>query len=286
MRKAIIVSSPNAYRMNSDLLADAVGLCFRDLGFDVLHLTRHARPTPTSDDDILMFMQMGVPEQFHDLRGTKILYNFHPTAPDLGYGKHARRNFESVRRGLRVADWVFEYNPHTAGWMRDAGLPAVFCPIGYHPSFDRSDVEPADVDSGAVFVGNARGSRRKTVEACGARVYTGLWGESRAAVCRANRIHLSLASYQPFRTCLTLRLICLLASNGRVIVHERTDWCPLTHEVHLVVCDRHEIMDRVKWLTENADRAEVMAGRCHRFLVDGYRMDDHLRSALQEVGVV
>lgn len=283
MRRAVIVSSPNAYRMNSDLVANALEIHLRKQGRDVLQLTRDARPPVTRSDDVLFFLQLGVPDLFRSSAGTKVIFNFHPTAPDGRYGPHAERFFKTIKENVDEgwADYVFEYNPHTAGWMQEKGIPAIFCPLGYHWSFDRRDMERLPGNgTGVYFVGRAKGSRGALIAACEATVFLDVWGEERIRICRTEGIHLSLASYGKFRTCLTLRLIVLLASNGCAIVHEKTDWCPLENGLHCLIGTAEELPLLVEVLRQDPRMRQTLRENSYHFVRTKHRFDDHLDRAM------
>lgn len=285
--------------MNTDLLAEAFEACLRELGFeDVLQITRDARaPMGTRDSDVLFFLQLSVPEQvgaasrsFHMVRGRKVIVNFHPTAPDNRYGKWAADSFTKIQDTIESgrADCILEYNPHTAKWMREEGLPAIFCPIGYHELFDNTAMPRTGDGRKTHFIGRARGSRRGIVKSCGrgAVVHVNLWGLARRQYTRLRGVHLSLASYQPFRTCLTLRLIVLLASNRCAIVHQETDWCPLKHGVHCLIGEPEKISDYVLRLHEDPEYARRLSAEAHLFMTLEYRYKDHIEAALKKAKIL
>lgn len=288
MRKCIIVSSPNAYRMNTDLISIAIEAAVRRHGYDVLQLTREAKPPGgTSKDDLLIFCQLGVPELFRESKGKKIIFNFHPTCPTAKYGHHALRDFHVIKDGFEAGhfDHVLDYNPHTTEWMKCAGISAVFCPIGYSDAISTMWAAEWGSFDDVLFIGRAKGKRSDLVTTCGAQVVSDCWGYDRQMYTRRKGIHLSLASYQPFRTCLTLRLITLLASSARVIVHERTDWCPLVHEEHCLIGGPEELPGLVDRAKSSGDAID-MANRAFRFISNEYRFDDLFTKALQEIGVL
>lgn len=289
MRRAIVVSSANAYRMNIDLVEDALRVELGRYGFDPLVITREARAPRTDADDIWIFIGLGVPYQFRKCSGQRIVWNLHPTAPDRRYGKYALTNFKALRESY-VNGWttaVWDYNPQTTTWMQNEGIPAIFVPLGYHEVFDFTDKFSSNGDPRDVtFIGNVRGSRRYPVQVTGARNIRDVWGRARGRECVRRGIHLSLASYSQFRTCLTLRLIVLLASNGRAIVHEKTDWCPLRDGEHVVISSRDKIPKVVDAFRDHPEHQEWIGESVRDYVRTKYRFQNFLYAGLESIGAI
>ncbi len=198
------------------------------------------------------------------------------------YANQVRRMRRWCTSPSRWFDAIFCHDVTTMMEFQQFDVPAFLVPIGYHESFEVH--RPAHIWSeGVFFIGSQTGMRNEIVTACGGRYVTRR--DAVKACLHAPGIHLAIhAGAQSFDS---VRIVSLLLANKRCVLSDTmARWSPLVPERHYYVASHRYMPHVCRDLMANPDLRNVVAQKGHEYVKTRFRLDDYLKAALREAGVL
>ena len=198
--------------------------------------------------------------------------------------KHAKAGGWKTRRW----DSVWDYSPNNAEAIRGFGFgESVYMPVGYHPSFE---IPGLDERHDLGFLGQVHRNSPRSVA-----MYTCAQLGLPVTLCSdgalRSRVFLHIHSRPHGRNFAGCRIIQLGLSNRRAMVAEESDWIPpglAASGVHFRTFapgDYDGMIRESRFLLENEEERLAMAARGYEFVSQNWRMVDHVRAGLKELGI-
>lgn len=200
--------------------------------------------------------------------------------------KESRRLLGFWREGL--IDTVFVSLRPRQGFLAHHGVPSLFVPIGYHPTWGRS-LEAGDRDIDVVFLGNVTRSRRPLLQEldhaltkAGFRlqiVSKNCYGEERTRLLNRSKILLNLNSL-PWES-PGMRMLMAMSCKTMVVSEYAEDIAPYVNGQHLLLAAGKDLADLlISCLGDEALRSKI-ADQAYRFVMEEHTLAARLTAALE-----
>ena len=224
---------------------------------------------------------------------TIVLYNFREI------GEKGGVCFNSWRKGWDLqlsavgnkVKLVLDYHPHGAPYLSELGLSVAFCPLGYSKCFEIK--ESGDSCFDAVFLGQIfkSGRRKSMLRAMGEDVNLLVYsdGDAGIGINRAMRCRLWLNLHRSPKSYnfADIRVILYGMSNQLCVVTEPCSWAPpFVSDVHWTVLDSEQYALGCKTLLASDEKRRWIAKNAYEFIQVYWRFDDHVKTALCELGLL
>lgn len=215
-------------------------------------------------------------------------------------------DFKKSGRGRWVRprfDWIWDYSPNNTETFQDMGFRSVYIPIGYHREFE---IEGLDEAYDVGFIGKIHHESRRlaAVSRIPKKLKTSILIHQRDGrgyrkfhtqlrmrkETLRTKVYLHIHSRRAGRNFPSARIIQLGLSNRRAVVTEESCWTPdglssPEHYLTFPVDDWDGMIDRIKSLLSDDEARIKMARRGYEFVTTKWRMVDHIRRGLEEIGI-
>lgn len=289
MKRVVVVNFPQT-SVFFDEVAKATAIILRAWGHTVNEFTA---PSTLPCDLEIIFGSTGLPP-WEKKKDRKYVY-FNMEQLPQGRGDDARRwRLDELISITSRVDGILDIskeNTQACGGLVMSQCPNVgyaFCPVGYHESFDHSNIRmPQTTD--VLFIGLLNDRRKRLLEGIrrqGSVAATqACFGDLRAKGIAQARINLNLHVYD-WSFFETLRIVMLFLASGRFCVSEKIGgWCPLVSGEHYMEWDQSDPEFFRKLLLNNTFRMKI-ARQGHSFVRSNFRYAQSLQQALSELTVL
>lgn len=272
-----------------DIFAEAVRRILIDMGHKVDTPHRLAvNPGRYGPEDVALFMDNTCGMAWERLGGLKC------PARRVYFNMDAlrRRHVGWVKRFKY--DLVVDYNLKTTRQWRREGVNCVYCPQGYHESYEELKWRnPDDLFEPAIYFMTGPNPRREKImkkELKGLDIKVMDFRFSRQKTMKlvaSPGVHLNI-NRNRLLTFGWMRIVMMHLTSRSFVLSEELDWVPdgLTRAKHWDACSLGEMADRARyWMARPKERAEIgQAG--YEFFRDNHRLDEGLALALRKGGIL
>lgn len=271
-------------------IAEATSRCFRDWGWQVME--RGApNEVPTALEFIFGGQNLPVWEKRSDRRYLYFNMEQLPTGGE-SFTHYRHERLKELSRIAQRVDYILDASQtcHQAASVHlktvNSQLGYVFCPIGYHSSFDYSRVS-APEHTDVLFIGLHSDRRKKILDAMRSRLRVvsteGLWGEQRMRAIASAKINLNL-HVMPESYFEAMRMVLLFLSSCRFCLSERIEgWNPLIPGEHYIEWDGS--VDQVCRLVQDYTLRRKIAYQGYVFVKGQLNYTFNLHRALSQLAL-
>lgn len=299
----------NKYQLGR--LANAFKLSFKELGYgsDIFYELDHAPEDVSKEDCLLAISWASFRHPLHESWGEVggvLMYNMTEIGESNGlfFRKWAHKvgRFKAHCPAKFIA--ILDYAPFNKPYTEKLGDKNIWCPIGYHESFEIRDCGPVEKTYDCLFLGSYSGERRinalnKLAEKFSVRTI------GKGSHKNLNSMEFTRPKSQEFfnkeilsaRTFISihrteknknLRDLALFGwaiPNKLPVVIEESSWTPANfgNGKHWVTCSLDKIPREVDRLVRSDTRRAEIADAAYQQARKRWNMRDHLKKALNEI---
>lgn len=170
-------------------------------------------------------------------------------------------------------DCIFASTMAKANFLNSRGIPAVFCPFGYHPSMGTDLGRERDID--VLFIGGASEPRRAQIltklkhdlQARGVTfeiVTDACFGQKRTELINRTRIFLNLANYR--WDISAERFLFGIACGALIVSEELGDTTPYVPGEHFVHAKTEDLAEQILFYLHHCKERETIVQTAWQFL--------------------